>query len=522
MIARIGRVILRNQIPSVRLSQPKRSHSTVSSNLKTSAQKPKSSLGKIVGATLIVSSIYTGVTVYASHDEQLREFYIKNMPLGAESIEQASKLEDFVKVSYPKVKESLISLYEDLKKYTSNSDTSKAETSGKGLNDFEPTSKIKKVVNEPVIMTQTIDPIVLAQFDAIAKELKQISPEDHILDLIITATHEYLINLDSNSDSTSDLRKDHQKDVLSTFKSLGLLLRELKSKDEDSPTNQIDPTPLIEEAVAKERLAAEATSRQVIQGLQSNFDTEKQALINQLHHELDAKLAQQAQHLERWWRRESKLLVDRERNQRLSKLNNALQQLYLLESAIITASQNHSKTGKLDQLSCAIDALQLAVHDDSSRPFVNELRHLQRVSKQFPIASSVAASLDNEVARTGLLTLNDLRERFDFVRLEVSRASLVPENAGLAGHLTSYALSSLLFSKSESSTGTDIESILARTQSYLSKGDLLSATSELNQVKGWPKKLAMDWLHSAVKRLEYDQALQALQTEVCLERLARL
>ena len=57
----------------------------------------------------------------------------------------------------------------------------------------------------------------------------------------------------------------------------------------------------------------------------------------------------------------------------------------------------------------------------------------------------------------------------------------------------------------------DVESILARVQYYLNENDLDTATRELNQLKGWPKKLAEDWIKAARNHLEIKQAM-----EVCI------
>jgi len=55
--------------------------------------------------------------------------------------------------------------------------------------------------------------------------------------------------------------------------------------------------------------------------------------------------------------------------------------------------------------------------------------------------------------------------------------------------------------------------ILARTEYFLSHNDLDSATRELNQLTGWQRKLAHDWLLAARCHLEVRQALDIVMAE---------
>ena len=65
-----------------------------------------------------------------------------------------------------------------------------------------------------------------------------------------------------------------------------------------------------------------------------------------------------------------------------------------------------------------------------------------------------------------------------------------------------------MFKKEGLAAGTDVESILTRTQTYLEEGDLDQAAREMNGLKGWAKTLSRDWLGEVRKVLEVQQALE--------------
>ena len=67
--------------------------------------------------------------------------------------------------------------------------------------------------------------------------------------------------------------------------------------------------------------------------------------------------------------------------------------------------------------------------------------------------------------------------------------------------------------------GDDVVSVLSRAQAYLLNRDLDSAVREINQLNGWPKILARDWLVAARKHLEVRQALQIVEAEASLKTL---
>jgi len=93
------------------------------------------------------------------------------------------------------------------------------------------------------------------------------------------------------------------------------------------------------------------------------------------------------------------------------------------------------------------------------------------------------------------------------------------QNAGLLAHLASSVLSTLRLKRHGLVDGTDVSSVLARAEHFLLEKDLDSAARELNQLRGVPKVLLVDWLSAARKRLEVEQALAIIHSQATLSSL---
>jgi len=89
----------------------------------------------------------------------------------------------------------------------------------------------------------------------------------------------------------------------------------------------------------------------------------------------------------------------------------------------------------------------------------------------------------------------------------------------LRTHLASSVLSTLRFKRHGLVEATDVSSVLARAEHFLLEKDLDSAARELNQLRGVPKVLLVDWLSAARKRLEVEQALAIIHSQATLSSL---
>lgn len=221
------------------------------------------------------------------------------------------------------------------------------------------------------------------------------------------------------------------------------------------------------------------------------------------------ELLEQAIEMKRRFVKEIKDRVEEERNGRLGKLkelSETIQELEIVASKWADVVESNIKT---QQLHVAVEAVRNVVNDPlQPRPFIRELAALKEVAENDEVVRAAIASINPKAYQRGVSSHAQLTDRFRRVREEVRKAALLPEDAGVAGHASSWLLSKILFKKSGLAIGEDVESILTRTETFLEEGDLDNAAREMNQLQGWGKALARDWLREVRLLLEVKQAIE--------------
>ncbi|KAJ1673807.1 hypothetical protein EV182_004520 [Spiromyces aspiralis] len=263
--------------------------------------------------------------------------------------------------------------------------------------------------------------------------------------------------------------------------------------------------------------------------------TELDQQAKQAQERLLEELKAQKTMLERRFNRFVRARVDEERGARLAQMDRLVVQYTQLVGLIREHANNAESFQELSRVSAMIDALANVVHGETrTTPFLDELnalaRSVQKASSDrsqngtvdpYKATKAVVESISTDAAKAGVASQNELEDRFAYVRREVRHVSLVPEDGSFASQVQSAVLSKLLFEKEGLVEGEDVESILARTHYYLQRHNLDHATRELNQLRGWAKKLASDWIVEARRRLELEQALQVARAEDILAKIAR-
>jgi MICOS complex subunit MIC60 len=123
------------------------------------------------------------------------------------------------------------------------------------------------------------------------------------------------------------------------------------------------------------------------------------------------------------------------------------------------------------------------------------------------LVRSLIATIDPDAYSNGIATQADLASQFQNLSTELRKIALLPPDAGVAGHASSWLLSKILFRRKGYVRGDDVESRLARVEALLEGGKLEDATREVNSFDGWGRELSRDWLREARKRLEVVQAI---------------
>jgi mitofilin len=250
--------------------------------------------------------------------------------------------------------------------------------------------------------------------------------------------------------------------------------------------------------------------------LQSELDAARKVYEQKVKNEL----LEQSIHLQKSFTANVRDRVESERDGRLGKLNELSSSVHELEK--LTAEWNSVVDANLktQHLVVAVEAVKSALETQSTpKPFVTELAALKEIADDDPVVSAAIASINPAAYQRGIPSSALLIDRFRRVASEVRKAALLPEDAGVASHIASLAMSKVLFKKSGLAVGGDVEAVLARTEVLLEEGDLDAAAREMNGLQGWAKVLSKDWLGECRRVLEVRQALDVIATTARLNSL---
>ncbi|KAJ5308981.1 hypothetical protein PENANT_c020G09546 [Penicillium antarcticum] len=264
----------------------------------------------------------------------------------------------------------------------------------------------------------------------------------------------------------------------------------------------------------------EAEREKLAQAYQQKVSTELRHAQELAEQRLQNELVEQAIELNRKYIHEVQSLVEREREGRLSKLNELTSDIKELESLTAGWSSVIDTNLKTQQLQVALDAVRTVVERaETPRPFIRELVAVKELASDDPVVEAAIASINPTAYQRGIPSPTQIFDRFRRVASEVRKASLLPEDAGVASHAASLVLSKVMFKKDAVSEGDDVESILVRTESLLQQGDIDAAAREMNTLQGWAKILSKDWLGDVRRVLEVKQALEVIEAEARLQCL---
>ena len=264
----------------------------------------------------------------------------------------------------------------------------------------------------------------------------------------------------------------------------------------------------------------ESEREKIVQSYQERLQSESQRAQQLSEQRLRNELLEQAIDMKKQFINEVTDRVETERNGRLSKLSDLSSSVTELEK--LTADWNSVIDANLQtqHLQVAVEAVRSSLETaDRPRPFVRELAALKEIASDDPVVNAAIASINPSAYQRGIPTTAQLIDRFRRVAAEVRKASLLPEDAGVASHAASFVLSKFMFKKKGMTVGDDVESILTRTETLLEEGNLDEAAREINTLDGWAKTLSWDWLSECRRVLEVRQAMDVIATQARLEGL---
>lgn len=378
-------------------------------------------------------------------------------------------------------------------------------------------------VNEPsrVMPIQPIDPLKIKNADEpLVQDLVK------IINDIIT-----VVNEDSPHKYSSTIGK-----AKSELANVGSRIMSLKQVEKEAAQEKIKSTQREFDTAAKElvrRLEEEMKDQEgrwkdefesererLSSSYQERLQTETQRAQQVFEQRRRNELLEQALAMKRQFLSEVTDRVETERNGRLSKLSDLSASVSELEK--LTADWNSviDANLKTQHLQVAVEAVRSSLENtDRPRPFIRELAALKEIASDDSVVNAAIGSINPTAYQRGVPTTAQLIDRFRRVAAEIRKASLLPENAGVASHAASYLLSKFLFKKKGMTVGDDVESVLTRTETLLEEGNLDEAAREMNTLEGWAKTLSWDWLNECRRVLEVRQAMDVIATEARLEGL---
>ncbi|KAI9478041.1 MAG: glucose-6-phosphate dehydrogenase [Benjaminiella poitrasii] len=535
----------------------------------TLIEEPKKSsgslFGKLLGLTFIVGASYGGAAYYALHDPAFRRQFTQYVPGGEDTLKflqdlqnnndaylrKATDLKQQAKSYSLKLQESTqdvldhaTSAYQTLtgqkevpklphdssqqtpptkKPQTAVSTISQHVTSSNTTLQLS-TDKATQpaVVNvaiekpEPIIVKQVAssNPYVRELFQ-IVTELATILNETGLSGLGRTIIHEAEEALEHLNSRIQTLDAD-QAAILKSLQHLRTQGEALEGSLERFHVQAKQNLERVQIETAAQIVAREAQLKNAFEQTRADMKT---TFAQQLAKDLEAQqerlerarqdaLQEQSETLQRRFVKEVKLLVEQERAGRLAKLDVIDKRFKALEQYAVQNAQQLDTSRQRHIIHVALDACWSALESAHGSQFNDELQALVHNSKEDPVIRTVLSVVPEEAAKEGVATLSELSRRFELVSDEIRRVALVPEDGGFGSHIISWAMSLLMFKKQGLVEGDDVESVLARTDYYLKRDNLDYATRELNQLTGWSKRLAHDWIQSARRHLEVKQALE--------------
>lgn len=379
-------------------------------------------------------------------------------------------------------------------------------------------------VNEPsrFMPMESIDPLKIRNADEpIVQDLVKIVND------IITVV---------NADGTSQKYNSTIAKAKTALANVGGRIMSLKEAEKKSAEEKIQSTQTDFDTAAKELVRRleeemrdqdsrwkdefESEREKIVQSYQERLRNESQRTEELSEQRLRNELLEQAIAMKKQFINEVTDRVETERNGRLSKLSDLASSVTELEK--LTADWNSviDANLKTQHLQVAVEAVRSGLENaDRPRPFVRELAAVKEIASQNKVVNAAIASINPTAYQRGVPTTAQLIDRFRRVAAEVRKASLLPEDAGVASHAASFVLSKFMFKKQGMTVGDDVESILTRTETLLEEGNLDDAAREMNTLDGWAKTLSGDWLSECRRVLEVRQAMDVISTEARLEGL---
>lgn len=271
-----------------------------------------------------------------------------------------------------------------------------------------------------------------------------------------------------------------------------------------------------EKALADQREKLATESRATIEELEAKLKEAEEAAamyaklsetVTQSVEALKQEAEQNAKQLANYFRTVAKDTIERERAERMAVIKDMAVRLELLEKHRADNVDSARKIADLQKLHGAVNALGIALREHAGKPFKSELDMLAKVGEENPVVKN-CVTMVSDAANEGIISDFELERWFiQGVKGAASKAGRMEGDGGVLSYVTSN-ITSLFPVGKKSETDTIIE----QAERYLREGDIEAAAREVNQLQGWAKVAAKDWLEAARRKVKANYAYDVSST----------
>lgn len=359
-----------------------------------------------------------------------------------------------------------------------------------------------------VLDVNSTDPVVQGVINDLNQFILQINSAKYSKESV-QALQAAILNLNKQ---VGELRSEHDLQLSTNRKELYERFQEMHEKTVDDKLAEQRESLLAEFAQSREQLENAHNER---------LKREINAHLNAVMQRANNLIVAGSIEAQRQFREQVADIVEQEREGRLAKIEELVDSVDKLSEFAERSGKLISYSDNLSKFHIAVAKLWSALNSQDEAvplgPYINEVR--KYAVKDDPVVEAALANIPADALEDGVLTHAQLAARFRLLVPQLRKASLLPPNAGIAGHVGSWLFSMLMMPKTGNPKGDDVESIFARAETALSEGRVVDALAEVNSLKGWPKKLAGDWLNEGRKRGEVEFLIGLLSENATLSGL---
>lgn len=452
------------------------------------APKPFRPVRFLFRTTLYVGGATAAVAYAALNNDDVNDFLVERVPYAEEALGKAEEWYKGAKsIDFDKTFGQLSDVKERVKhKFES---TKAAAAGAAGAATAAPAKP------EPLKVTvRSLSPVVQAAVESINALLKLMDKAGTTTPAVARATQQSLQRV---AETLENLTRDYDATLAKAAEEQKTLLAEV------AKTAAAEETAKLVEQFNKE-------TQELVAKHQRQVAEEVRAATDALAAQADNKVAAVQAGVSERLALAVEQAVSSERNGRLANLEQLAAEVDGLAAVVAAVEKEVETAAAAKRTHTQVQALRAKVYGSEPVPLRADVERLLPEVKDNELAVLALTLLPATALDRGVLTVPQLAARWQLLVPELRSAALLPPNAGLLGHFAAAVFAKLLVPKLGVSSGDDIESVIARVDAALQRGEVADAVEEVAGLKGWGRKLADGWVVEGRLRVEVEMLVGLL------------